>query len=217
MLEKKLLELEQQVPTAKLWIQYFSCTLTALQFVEAERLDNFKLHLQSLREMLLLFHATEHNAYAKCGHMYLQDSQKLEEKMSLHEFQMYATNGFFTIRRTDKAYSSVWSDMIIETTLNRFFGTDLRHGRSVTPSVVTRYLAAMPSTFTIMESLENYCIVRSESSKQHVDLNRSRSVKDLVDIKKFVYWLNKNKPFTKKSLEIHLLIVILQLRKVQKV
>lgn len=56
----------------------------ALQFVEAERSGNFKLHLQSLREMLPLFHATGHNEYAKCGRIHLQDAKELEEKMPLH-------------------------------------------------------------------------------------------------------------------------------------
>lgn len=100
---------------------------------------------------------------------------------------MYAEKGYFTIRRTNKSFSVVWSDMIIETTLNRFFGTDLRHSRGVTPRVVARYLIAMPSAFLIMEGLKDYCEVRTESSKQHVDLNRSRRVKDFVDINKFVY------------------------------
>lgn len=36
------------------------------------------------------------------------------------------------IRRSDKAWSGVWSDTIIEQTLNRFFGTDLKYGRGVT-------------------------------------------------------------------------------------
>ena len=48
--------------------------------------------------------------------------------------------GYFTIHRTDKAWSGVWSDMVIEQTLNQFFGIDLKHGRGVTPSVVSRYL-----------------------------------------------------------------------------
>lgn len=81
----------------------------------------------------------------------------LEMVMDPIQFDKFTKDGYFTIRRSDKAWSGVWSDMVIEQTLNRFFGTDLRHGRGVTPSVVARYLLAMPSAFNLMECLENYC------------------------------------------------------------
>lgn len=85
--------------------------------------------------------------------------------------------------------------MAIEQTLNRFFGTDLRHGRGVTASVVARYLLAMPSAFNVMECLENYCGIRSASSEQHVDLSKSRIQRDEKDIKKFIFWLHEHDPF----------------------
>lgn len=191
----KIEKLGEESPTAKLWLQYFKSLSYALQFIEAERLGNFKLHLQSVRAMLPLFHASGHFAYAKSGQIYLQDAEELEGKMTETEYYSYANNGYFTIRRSDKPFSGLWSDMIIECTLNRFFGTDLRHGRGVMPSVVTRYLAAMPSAFSIMENLENYCGVRTTSSEQHVDLNKSRLVRDLIDINKLLSWLDVHKPF----------------------
>lgn len=199
LLMQKLNSLEENGPTAKLWLQYFKLITFALQFLEAERLGNYKLHLQSIREMLPLFHSTGHFAYAKCGQMYLQDAEELEMKMTDHEYHLYAEQGYFTIRRTDKPWSGVWSDMTIETTLNRFFGTDLRHGRGVTPSVVARYLGAMPSAFTIMESLEEYCGITTKSSEQHVDLNKSRYIRDFVDINRLLSWLDIHKPFELSS------------------
>lgn len=85
--------------------------------------------------------------------------------------------------------------MVIEQTLNRFFGNDLKHGRGVTPSVVAQYLLAMPSAFDIMEGLETYCGVLSATSEQHVDLSKSRINKDQNDIQHFLFWLNEHSPF----------------------
>lgn len=187
--------LKENGPTAQLWLQYFQFIFVSLQFLEAECLGNFYLHLQTVREMLPVFHASGHFANAKCGQMYLQDAEALSQTMSVDEYYLYADQGYFTIRRSDKPWSGICSDMMIETTLNRFFGTDLRHGRGVTPSVVTKYLSAMPTAVAIMEGLEEYLDVRSASSEQHADLSKSRRKCDLDDVNDFMNWLDDHDPF----------------------
>lgn len=186
-------------PTAKLWIQYMKSVIIALQFIEAERLGDWKLHLQAVRDMLPYFHASGHFAYAKSAQVYLQDMVQLESQMDDEEYYKFTSEGFFTIRRTDKAWSGIWSDMTIEQTLNRFFGTDLKHGRGVTPSVVTRYLLAMPTAFNIMNCLEEYCNLSSYTSEQHIDLCKSRMNQDNEDIDRFVFWFNEHAPFKDRS------------------
>lgn len=192
-------KLKDNGPTAQLWVQYFQCISISLQFLEAERLGNFNLHLQTVREMLPIFHASGHFAYAKFGQMYLQDAEALPEIMPVEEYRLYSEHGYFTVRRSDKPWSGVWSDMMIETTLNRFFGTDLRHGQGVTPSVVTRYLAAMPSAVAVMEGLEEYLDVRSASSEQHADLAKSRKKRDLDDVNDLMNWLDEHDPFIRSQ------------------
>ncbi|XP_031788953.1 uncharacterized protein LOC116417917 isoform X1 [Nasonia vitripennis] len=199
---QKLNNIESKGPTPKLWIQYFKCVTIALQFIEAERLGDWNLHLQSIKDMLPLFYSSGHFAYAKSAQIYLQDMANLDVIMDPLEFERYTKDGYFTIRRSDKAWSGVWSDMIIEQTLNRFFGTDLKHGRGVTPSVVARYLFAMPSAFNVMECLENYCAMKSNNSEQHVDLSKSRMKRDNNDIYEFVTWLQNHNPFN----HLHVLV-----------
>ncbi|KAJ8677393.1 hypothetical protein QAD02_013180 [Eretmocerus hayati] len=185
-------------PTAKLWLQYYECALLILQFVEAERLGNWRLHLQTVKKMLPIFHAAGHFAYAKSAQVYLQDMANLELSMDPDEFEQFV-QGFFTVHRTDKAWSGVWTDMIIEQTLNRFFGMDLKHGRGVSPGVVARFLLGMPSTFAVMESLEEYVGVASASSAQHVDLKVGRMKRDHTDLAKFKFWLEQHKPFESRE------------------
>lgn len=182
-------------PTSKLFIQYFEMVTIVLQFIEAERLGNWKLHLQSVEKMLPYFHASGHYLYAKSAQIYLQSMLQLEMNMEYDEFWQFTEGGAFTIRRSQKAWAGIWSDMTIEQTLNRFFGTDLKHGRGVSPSVVARYLTCMPISFAIMDGLETYCDFRSETSEQHVDLSDSRLNKDNADLKRMNDWLLTHKPF----------------------
>lgn len=65
----KINTLEKRSATAKLWIQYFKAVIVALEFIEAERLGNWELHLKSIKNMLPLFHAAGHFAYAKSAQM----------------------------------------------------------------------------------------------------------------------------------------------------
>ncbi|KAF7998623.1 hypothetical protein HCN44_011031 [Aphidius gifuensis] len=208
--DKKLLQINQEFieilnilkkngPTAQLWIQYFESVTILLQYIEAERSGNWNLHLQSVRKMLPSFHAAKHFNYAKFAHLYLQDMAKLESVMTTDEFNKFTRDSFFTIRRTDKSFNGVWSDMTIEQTLNRFFGTDLVHGRGVTESVVSRYLGAMPTMFMVMDCLEDFCKVKTHNSEQQIDLSRARLKLDEADTDKFYFWLNEHDPFMPRS------------------
>ncbi|KAJ8672055.1 hypothetical protein QAD02_003314 [Eretmocerus hayati] len=169
-----------------------------LQFVEAERTGNWPLHLRTIEKMLPIFHAAGHFAYAKSAQIYLQDMANLELSMDPEEFQQFV-DGFFTVHRSDEGPCGVWTDMIIEQTLNRFFGIDLKHGRGVTPSVVARYLMGMPAAFSSMESFENYVGVQSANSEQHVELRQGRMKRDQADLEKFKFWLDQHKPFEPRT------------------
>ncbi|GBP73891.1 hypothetical protein EVAR_82720_1 [Eumeta japonica] len=61
--------------------------------------------------------------YAKSAHLYLQDMRKLKDIINDdYEFTQF-TEGFFTIRRTHKFWSGVWTDMTIEQVLMRSMKT----------------------------------------------------------------------------------------------
>ncbi|CAH1997909.1 unnamed protein product [Acanthoscelides obtectus] len=110
----KLKQLKNNGPTAKLWVQYIEAVLIVLRFIEAERLGNWDLHLDCVRRMLPLFHPAGHFQYAKAAQIYLQDMVLLQDIMDPQEFHQFATQGYFTIHRSDKAWSGIWSDMTIE-------------------------------------------------------------------------------------------------------
>lgn len=63
--------------------------------------------------MLPIFHAAGHFNYCKGAQIYLQGMLNLENVMDASEFTTFTEKGLFTVRRTDKAWSGIWTDMTI--------------------------------------------------------------------------------------------------------
>ncbi|CAH2218497.1 jg2186 [Pararge aegeria aegeria] len=173
-------ELKQRGPTAKLWLQYYDMVTVMKQFIQAERMGNWNLHLESIRKMLPFFHASGHYLYAKSCQLYLQDMYELEEKMDPLEYENFTTKGYFTIRRSDKFWSGIWSDMSIEQVLMRSMKTSggLTHGRGITDSVLAKWVLTMPFLIDVSNSMQSFCNVAFITSEQHVDARPSRIQED---------------------------------------
>lgn len=62
--ENQLIKFEQRGSTAKLWVQYFRMVTLVKQFIEAERMGNWNLHLDTIQKMLPYFHASGHFLFA---------------------------------------------------------------------------------------------------------------------------------------------------------
>lgn len=107
-------KLRENGPTAKLWLQYFDAVTIMKQFIESERSGKWDLHLQSVRRMLPYFHASGHFLYAKSCHLYLQDMYNLETEMDVIEYDKFTNESYFTVRRSEKFWGGVWTDMCIE-------------------------------------------------------------------------------------------------------
>ena len=127
---KELERLEGNGATSKLWIQYYKMISLVRLFIQAERICDWNLHLQCVRHMIPLFHAAGHLHYAKAAHLYLQEMVELEDKLTPFEYEEFVEKGYFSIRRSVKAWAGIWSHMTIEQTLMRSMKT---HGRRVSP------------------------------------------------------------------------------------
>lgn len=158
-----LQSLENSGPTAKLWINYFRLVTLMKQFIQAERTGDWNLHLNTIHKMLPFFHATGHFFYAKCAHLYLQDMLELNKKVDSTEYRLFTADGFFTIRRSDKFWSGVWSDMTIEQVLMcsmKSYG-GLTRGRGITDTVLTRWTLGMIYLQNICSEVEDFCTVNA--------------------------------------------------------
>ncbi|KAK3924286.1 Leucine--tRNA ligase [Frankliniella fusca] len=203
-LDAALATAEAKGRTQKLWVQYVRCVEIVALFIAAERSGNFELHLHCVGKMLPFFHASGHLNYAKGAHLYLQQMLSLETTMSALEFHKFTSEGFFTIRRTNKFWAGTWSDMIIEQVLMKWMKSrgGLTHGRGVSDEVVARSLHSLPEASRVMQAVEDFCGLSTGSSEQHVELRDSRQITDSQDLEKFVLWLKMHNPFEKRPVEL---------------
>lgn len=121
--------------------------------------------------MLPIFHASGHIFHAKCTHLYLQDVDNLKTCLGEEGFKQFTELGYFTIRRSDRYWSGIWSDMTIEQVLMRSLKVHggLTSGRGVTDSLVTKFVLAMPTLIDIIECFREFSGVSQIRSEQQVE------------------------------------------------
>ena len=67
--------------TAALWLQYMHMTDIMRKSIKAERTGNFKMHLESVKDMLPFLAAAGHNHYTKSSWLYLQQMLDLKDNV----------------------------------------------------------------------------------------------------------------------------------------
>ncbi|MBW0528211.1 hypothetical protein O181_067926 [Austropuccinia psidii MF-1] len=197
----KLEQLKNNGPTAQLWIQYFNMVNLVKEYIHAERSGDWDSHLNCVKKMIPYFHASGHFPYAKSCQLYIQDMENLSLTMTFEEYHKFATSGYFTMRRSDRFWSGVWSDLTIETTLMRSFKSrgGITGGRGVSHSVLSKWLVGMNATHEVCTSLEEFAGVIFTSSEQHKDLGQARRSRDTADIVKLNQWFDSHPPFPETS------------------
>lgn len=195
-----LCKIENRSPTAKLWVQYFKMVCLIKKFIEAERSGNWRLHLDTIKQMLPIFVASGHYNYAKSLRIYIQDMENLEKMMPPEEYEKF-TDGGFTIRRTEKFWSGTWTDMVIEQSLMRTMKCrgGLTHGRGMTDSVMAKWILSMPIIQKVESCLESFCDLDENIDNVHKDSTPSRMERDDSDTAKLTYWFEEHPPFKKDS------------------
>lgn len=76
--KEQRIKLQENGPTAQLFLQYFDSIVLVMNFYHAERSGNFKLHLECIKQMIPIFCTTGHNNYAKSALLYYQDMVGLQ-------------------------------------------------------------------------------------------------------------------------------------------
>ena len=112
--------------TSLLWLQYMHTIEILLRFLKAESSSNWMLYLQTVCEMMSFFAASWHCLYEKSSYMYLQGMLRLPKTQP--GVQRMCQNGFHTIRRSDKFWHELFSDLVIEQALMRRVKTRLPRG-----------------------------------------------------------------------------------------
>ena len=155
-------------------------------FLKAERTGNVLLHQQSVKSMLPYFAASGHYLYAKSAYVYLQQMQQLP--FSQPEVYKSFLDGYNVVRRSDKFFAGIGTDLMIGQELMRSVKTTggLTHRRGMTELQRTKWLLSTTTTSTIKHAMEEFTGVRYESSEQHVaqhkECSPTRSLRDYKDV-----------------------------------
>ena len=165
------------------------------QFIRAERTGDWIGHLNAIRKMLPFFAASGHYQYLKSAYVYLQKMMRLEHEHP-DVYQQFI-QGNHTVRRTDRYWGGLSTDLIIEQVLMRSLKTTggLTRGRGMSEAQRTLWLLSMPACAEMNHAMQNFSGTNYATSEQHQDASLSRRNRDSHDVKQVVDFLEARSPF----------------------
>ena len=188
----KLDDLKQKMTTtrtAMLWLQYLDMVSILQRFIKAELMANWKLHLQTVQDMLPYFAASGHSltlckVCIRRG-LYLQIMiRPPETHPDAHRKFM---EGYHVVRRSDRFWAGLSPDLIIEQVLMRSIKTHdgLARGKGMTENQRFVWVLSMPVCAGINGTIQKFSgvsymkPVTSTRMYQHLD-KREMSVTPLI-------------------------------------
>ena len=169
------------------------------QSIKAERLGDFRLHLKSVHNMLPYLAASGHNHYTKSAWLYLQQMLQLEN--SHPDVYEFFTRGHHVIRRSDRFWAGLSTDLIIEQVLMRSLKSKsgLTRGTRMGERERPVWLLSMPACAEIsaaMHFVTDTAFTTSEQHAQHKDVGKSRQERDHRDTLLILKYLQDRSPFS---------------------
>ncbi|CAC5381109.1 unnamed protein product [Mytilus coruscus] len=119
--------------TSQLWFQYMDMLDILRRCIKAERTGNWDLHLQTVKDMLPFLAASGHNLYVNSSRVYLQQMQNL--KTTHPDVLAFLQSSYHVIRRSDKFWAGLSSDLVIEQVLMRSLKTHAELGIKILKSI----------------------------------------------------------------------------------
>jgi len=191
----------QESRTARLWLQYMEMVELLRTFIKAERMGNWQLHLVTLKRMFPYFNtASGHNLYAKSAYLYLTNMQKLPETHP--ELYDYFMKGDHVIRKSDRYWAGLSTDLVIEQMLMRSLKSvgGLTRGRGMNDVQRAIWILSRPATSAINESMQMFCGTMYTTSEQHKETNIATRKRDKRDTEVIIEYLYDRNPFNSEAI-----------------
>ena len=182
--------------TSALWVQYMNMMDILRRYIRAERTGNWALHLQAIQEMLPYLAASGHNHYTKSATVYLQEMSNL--KAQHPHVQQRFDEGFHVIRRSNRLWAGLPSDLIIEQVLMRSLKTSggLTRGRGMTEHQRLLWLLSRPACAEVNQAMLEFTGVYYNTGEQNQDMTNARQVRDWKDTLTVLQYLQERNPFS---------------------
>ena len=145
-------------------------------FIRADRLTDFKLHLKSVATMLPSFAASGHGQYSKAARLTLEHVLKFGPQVKLFFYH----TGLHMVKYSYSTWGGTWTDITIQQTLMRFakFNGGLSGGRLRNESAQKLWLPTLNHCSLIHKTLNTRTNLQKSTSYEHKDLQPARIKKD---------------------------------------
>lgn len=189
--------------TAKLWLMYMTLVAILRAFIRSGRTGNWRLYLQSLKEMLPFLAASGHWNYTKSLVLYLNKMEKLQDTHP-HVYSKFV-DGFFVLRRSDSYWAGIYSDLYIEQVLMRNVKAvgGLTRGRGFEESTSLIWLLSTPACGEVNRAMREVTSLQDiKEEKIHKDRSAARMNRDAKDVQTILNYFSERKPFSQDSKEL---------------
>ena len=195
-LDKHKTELHARSKTSQLWLNYQQMLAVARALIMADRTGSWLLHLSAVSDCLPIFAAAGHYNYLKSAHFYVQEMAQLE---TTHPdvFRKFS-NGLHVIRRSNRYWAGLSSDLVIEQTLMRSLKTSggLIRGSGMTEEQRSLWTMSTPITAEYNGAMQELNSLSFTTSEQHKDSTEARMKRDTSDLEKINTKLTSCSPFS---------------------
>ena len=146
--------------------------------------------------------AAGHNNYTKSLALFIPKMLKLENTHP--KVHAAFTNGLFPVRRSDGAWSGIFTDLFIEQVLMAGIKSSggLTRGRGFSESTRLLFLLSRPICSEVCQSIFEAAGVFTNAEDGHRDLAASRIKRDMSDIQKLLQVFVERGPFEKTTKEL---------------
>ena len=98
-------------------------------------------------------------------------------------YQQFEEKGFHCVRRTDKFWAGLWTDLTIEQTMMRSIKSlGLTRGAGMDESTQNIWISTLHHCAAIKQSMQRTTKTVRQTSEQHVELGKSKRAKDNQDL-----------------------------------
>jgi hypothetical protein len=173
----------QESPTFKFWLLVHKYQQIIFMFIRAHRERKFELMVTTLRKLVPLFFALDHQNYARWLPILIRDLEVLPESIQV-EFE----KGHWTITRSNRRFSSIPIDHAHEQANKRVKGVGGMIGLTENPAMLERWIVIGPEICRVVEEFTGVNDNDDDEELPHHEEGYAsqhrfhRHVKDLTDV-----------------------------------
>lgn len=137
-----------------------------------------------------------HSLYTKSIYIYLQRIAELQAE-NPEAYQVF-TDGLHVVRRSDRCWAGLSSDLVIEQVLMRSLKTSggLTRGRGMGESQRTVWLLSSPVCADVNYAMQDFTSIKCTTSNQHKDLTKASKDRDSKDTENIISFFECRPPFS---------------------